>query len=312
MPSNFEMFKKKIDEAVSAIECSNVIDQVNLSKLPILGDIVDTESLLDRCEGICNDLDNNEKPTIRVIQHLACTGGTIISKCISALPNVFLLSEAHPNSQLFPPDGKPMYLPSDISSLCKYAQIPNSKELSEKLFLDNIVEVSKHVSKHAGTLVIREHTHSDFHVGDSVECPSPVIELLSKQFQVKSILSMRDPVDSYLSLLNNGWVHFSPDNFEEYCARIVEMLKFYANTYTFLYEDFIEAPEENLKIICDVLDLNYSEFSIDLFSLEVVTGDSGRNSGSISKRARREMSNSFIVEIEESKSYQLIKDKFVY
>jgi hypothetical protein len=306
------MFKNKIDEAVAAIEDSRVVERVNIDSLAFSGQIIDTESLLDRCESICTDYENNEKPVIRIIQHLACTGGTVISKCISALPNVYLLSEVHPNSDLFPPKGKAIFLPSDISSLAKFANIPNSKKLSEQLFLDNILAVSNHVNRYGGTLVLREHTHSDFHVGNNSECPTPVISILSEKFQVKSILSMRDPIDSYLSLLNNGWLHFSPSGFEEYCERIVEMLKCYDQTDIVLYEDFIEAPEQSIKSICAALDLNYSEFFIDLFSLETVTGDSGRSAGVISKRKRREVADSLKAEIEDSKSYQLIKEKFGY
>jgi hypothetical protein len=312
MPSSFKMFKNKIDEAVAAIEDSSIVERGNIDSLAFSGEIIDTDSLLDRCESICDDYENNEKPVIRVIQHLACTGGTVISKCISALPNVYLLSEVHPNSDLFPPKGKAIFLPSDISSLAKFANIPNSKKLSEQLFLDNILAVSNHVNRYGGTLVLREHTHSDFHVGNNSERPTPVISILSEKFQVKSILSMRDPIDSYLSLLNNGWLHFSPSSFEEYCERIGEMLKCYDQTDIVLYEDFIEEPEQSLKSICAVLDLNYSEFFIDLFSLETVTGDSGRSAGVISKRKRREVADSLKVEIEYSKSYQLIKEKFGY
>lgn len=312
MSSSFIMFKNQIDEAVAAIENSCVVEQVNYTDLSFSGDVVDTESLLERCESICKAFDDNDRPIIRVIQHLACTGGTIISKCISALPNVFLLSEVHPNSKLFPPEGQPTYLPSDITSLCKYAKIPNLRELSEKLFLDNIVAAADHVSKHGGKLVIREHTHSDFHVGESSACASSLISLLSTKFQVKSILSIRNPVDSYLSLLNNGWLHFFPHDFEEYCARIVQMLECYRETDMFLYEDFVDAPEQIIEKMCDVLDLDYSEFFIDLFPLETVTGDSGRSANSISKRTRREMSETFKAEVESSASYQLIKEKFGY
>jgi hypothetical protein len=218
----------------------------------------------------------------------------------------------HPNSKLFPSEGQPMFLPSDITSLCKYAKIPHVRELSEKLFLDNIVTAADHVCKHGGKLVIREHTHSDFHVGESSACASSLISLLSTKFQVKSILSIRNPVDSYLSLLNNDWLHFSPNDFEEYCARVVQMLECYKETDMFLYEDFVDAPEKIIKKVCGVLDLNYSEFFIDLFSLETVTGDSGRSASYISKRERREMTETFKAEVESSTSYQLIKEKFGY
>ena len=35
-------------------------------------------------------------PTLRTIHHFACTGGTVISKCLAALPQVMLISEINP------------------------------------------------------------------------------------------------------------------------------------------------------------------------------------------------------------------------
>ena len=37
-----------------------------------------------------------QKPVIRTIHHLACTGGTLISKCISSMPETALISEINP------------------------------------------------------------------------------------------------------------------------------------------------------------------------------------------------------------------------
>ena len=36
------------------------------------------------------------KPLIRTIHHLACTGGTLISKCLGSMPDVALISEVNP------------------------------------------------------------------------------------------------------------------------------------------------------------------------------------------------------------------------
>ncbi len=41
-----------------------------------------------------------QKQPIRIIQHLSCTGGTLISKFLAAMPNVVLLNEVNPLSQL--------------------------------------------------------------------------------------------------------------------------------------------------------------------------------------------------------------------
>ncbi len=311
MVSNFEYFKQQLDDAVELLESSDIVEKKAIALPNKLDNLVDTQSLLARCESVCNKYESN-KPTIRVIHHLACTGGTLISKCISALPNVFLLSEVHPNSKLFPNEGGPVYLPSDISSLCKYANIPHQSSLANEIFLGSINQVYEHVKKNGGTLVLREHTHSDFHVGEKATDTPSVRRILSDKFNIRSLLTIRDPIDSYLSLLNNNWKHFSPCNFEEYCARIIKMHDCYKYTDVIRYEDFVDSPEEMIEKVCDVLELTYSELFIDLFSMEIVTGDSGRSASYIAKRTRREVSDSFKKEIKDSKSYKVIKESFGY
>ena len=93
-------------------------------------EIKEAEGLLGRC---ANELNENAKPKLRIIHHLACSGGTLISKCLSALPNVYLLSEVHPHTSLALDVNKPRYSPTDISSLAKYANIPFANELADKI-----------------------------------------------------------------------------------------------------------------------------------------------------------------------------------
>ena len=38
----------------------------------------------------------SQKITLRSIHHLACTEGTLISKCIASMPDVALISEVNP------------------------------------------------------------------------------------------------------------------------------------------------------------------------------------------------------------------------
>jgi hypothetical protein len=37
-----------------------------------------------------------ESPVVRTLHHVACSGGTLISRCLAALPGVVLLSELNP------------------------------------------------------------------------------------------------------------------------------------------------------------------------------------------------------------------------
>ncbi|WP_112478442.1 hypothetical protein [Vibrio variabilis] len=132
--TSFNSFKKQLDDALELLESSEQIKQLNLPQ--VTGALmVDTESLLDRCDQVCKKHEQ-EKPTIRVIHHLACSGGTLVSKCISAMPNVYLLSEIHPFTELGMDLDNPSYRPTDLISLSKFSGIPNHRRLAEKLFID--------------------------------------------------------------------------------------------------------------------------------------------------------------------------------
>ncbi|HCE2178911.1 TPA: hypothetical protein NGT44_002469 [Vibrio parahaemolyticus] len=299
--SSFNSFKHQLDSALELLESSEQIKQLNLPQ--VLGaPMVDTESLLARCDQIC-EKHRQEKPTIRIIQHLACSGGTLISKCISAMPNVYLLSEVHPYTDLATGAGKPKYAPSDIISLTKYAGIPNQRELASQLFKQSVDQVYQHVDNQGGILVLRDHTHADFNTQEPIPKKSAIVELLEDDYEIKSALTLRDPIDSYASLVKNGWVHFEPKQFDEYCRRLLLLLKQFSPEQIFKYEDFLKAPQEQMQAICNALDLPFDVTFGDVFGMFKVTGDSGRSSDVIGER-QRIAPEKLIQESHKSKFYQ--------
>ena len=310
MSSSFELFKNQLDEAVGIIEQSKVLGNTNLSLPQTAASLVDTQSLLSRCEQVSKKHEKT-KPTIRIVHHLACSGGTLISKCISAMPNVYLLSEVHPYTDLAIGNGKPKYAPSDISSLTKYAGIPKQRELAGKLFKQSVDQVYQHVAQHGGILVLRDHTHADFNTSDPIPEKSSLISLLEDDYDIKSILTLRDPIDSYASLVKNSWVHFEPKSFDEYCRRLTCLIEKFNSHKIFSYEKFLQDPKKQMQGIAASLDIPFDEKFEDIFSLFRVTGDSGRTSDVIGYRPR-EADESIIRESERSKYFENIKNMRLY
>lgn len=282
MSKNFSQFKQQIDQALSLVESASVIKEQQLPQFNS-DQLVDTQSLLKRCEQVC-DKHQKEKPTIRIIHHLACSGGTLISKCISAMPNVYLLSEVHPFTDLAIGKGKPKYAPSDISSLTKHAGIPKQKDLAAKLFKNSIDEVYQHVESMGGILVLRDHTHSDFNTDQLIPDKSTVVELLEEDYKVQSVLTIRNPIDSYSSLVKNGWVHFEPQTFDEYCRRLLLLLEQFEESQIFKYEDFVNSPQQEMQGLAKALGLPFDGSFEDVFGIFKVTGDSGRGTDIIFQR----------------------------
>lgn len=244
----------------------------------------------------------SQKQPIRLIQHLSCTGGTLISKCLAAMPNVALLSEANPLSPL-QKRGIPKFTPTDLTYLAIQGGFPLIDELSEKLFTTNIGVISEHAQHLGKYLVIREHSHSDFLVGDSPKEMSTIKELLKDDHTILSVVTVRHPVDSYLALLNNGWVHYTPTSFDEYCRRYLLFTECNKAVPQHKYEDFVNEPQTEMKRICEALDLPFNEDFQDVFDLNILSGDSGRSSDVIESRKRREHEEGFRKELKESTTY---------
>ena len=244
------------------------------------------------------------KPPVRVIHHLSCTGGTLISKCLAGLPNVALLSEVNPASEIhmkYLPRG---FAPTDLLSLAKRGNFPHTDELSEEIFRAEITVLANHAKQFGKHLVIREHSHTDFLEGEILNGASTVRKFLQEEHPLLSVVTVRHPVDSYLSLVKLGWNRFIPNTFDEYCRRCTLFINQNEDFPTYKYEDFVNDPLAEMKRMCQSLELPFNEGFLDVFDLGTLSGDSGRTSHIIEKRERRKFDYEFQKEVNESSSYQ--------
>lgn len=252
------------------------------------------------------------KPPVRIIQHLSCTGGTIMSKCLAGLPNVVLLSEANPSSELHVESTPPGFAPSDIIYLAKRAKIPQFKQLCRNIFKADIGVIARHSRLLGKHLVIREHSHSDFLIGEAPKKFSTIREFLKEDHPIRSVLTVRHPVDSYLSMVDRNWIHFTPGTIEEYCRRYMVFIDRNKDVPFYKYEHFVKDPVAEIDRMCDTLDLPFNEDFMDIFDLNALSGDSGRSSPIIEKRERRSFDQDFQKHLEDCRSYQELCEKLEY
>ncbi len=249
------------------------------------------------------NLESSQKPLVRMVQHLSCTGGSIISKCLAALPNVALLSEVNPNSRQH--IGKvPRFSPTDLTALAIYNKFPLIEELSKNIFYADVSVLVKHTTSLGKHLLLREHSHSDFLAKKAPVSQGTIETILGNDFRLLSAITVRNPVDSYLSLVKNNWVEFSPSCFDEYCRRYSLFIQQNAHIPRIKYEHFILDPEAQIKHLSKVLELPYDEDFMEMFDAQGVTGNSGRKSKSITKRKRREYDQAFYQESQKSFHYK--------
>ncbi|MEP1316479.1 MAG: hypothetical protein ABJK83_07695 [Parasphingorhabdus sp.] len=251
----------------------------------------------------------NAKPVLRILHHLACTGGTIISKAISSQPNVALLSEVDPFS---PMGHEHPFRPTDMIGLAKIGSRAASIETQGKLFRSSLDILSKENEVQGTYLVLRDHSHGKYNYGSNIATYPNLRAFLSDTYDIKSILTVRDPIDSYLSLKKNGWEHFSPSGFDEYCRRMLVFLDDHADVPITRYEDFITDPQNVCEALCNTLELPFNPDFARLMPAISISGDSGRKGGKLELRARREISRNETTEFAASAHYAKLAERLGY
>ncbi|WP_157488499.1 hypothetical protein [Desulfobacter postgatei] len=251
---------------------------------------------------------------IRTIHHLSSSGGTLISKCISAMPDVVMLSEINPCSEM----GGLFFDPFDPLKHFqkKYPEISYKDADSFKaIFYERIKWVIEKCKKHQKSLVIRDHSHSDFLFQGVLEHP-PVYSFLNELYNVVPIITLRNPIDSYLSMMKHFSSATDVKSFDEYCKRVLAFIEKYSFAEVFLYEDFVDNPDRTLQRMCEIYGIEYDPSYKNNFHEITLTGDSGRGSKQklkeIKKLDRREYGQDFFQEVKESVSFKQICDLLGY
>lgn len=270
-------------------------------------------TLLEQCATLAAKTPQ-EQP-IRSIHHMACTGGTLICKGLSVMPNVTLLSEVDPLSHMgLPrPRATPPFRPTDLIYAARVALRPVDDALAGRMGLAAIEVLRKSLAEEGRQLCLRDHAHSQYCTGDDPEGRPSLYDMLRDAGPVLSVVTVRHPLDAFLSLQKNAWLHFRPDTLEEYARRYSLFLDHHVDLPIFRYEDFVAAPETVLKQICAVLELVYEPGVETLLPIVQMSGDSGRKSNRrIAPRPRRAVPDVLAREAGKSPTYQQLCDRLGY
>jgi hypothetical protein len=298
----------ELDEALRLLKESEHL--VNVKNLPESQSL--PSNLLDQCLALCKQHYAAEPEPIRMVHHFACSGGTLISKCIASMPNTQLLSEVDPLSTPVAPSDKSRFAPTDMISLMRQSTRGVSTELIFDLFLNNLGTIYLELLNCGLRLILRNHAHSHYCRGAIIPERPSLLEMIETRFSTKSVVTVRDPIDSYMSLKNNGWVHFLPSTFDEYCARYAAFIRTYEGFPIIRYEDFINDPPSEMKKICNILDLPFNPDFREIFSVHRISGDSGRSGDTIEQRPRRSIDAALLREMETSAKYQYVRSLLGY
>lgn len=287
----------ELEKTIDLLQRSGLGQRVSVPAEPLT-------SLLEQCQAVSAEIASRSR--LRMIHHFACTGGTLVSKCIAALPNTILASEIDPLSRLgaATAQGKPPFAPTDLIGGILNAPRHVSDAAITQIFKSSVTASLSALSGQGLALVLRDHPHSHFCTETEISSRPTVREMLSEEIEVLSVVTVRHPLDSFLSLEHNNWIHFAPRTLDEYCRRYHLFLDRHTPLPLIKYEDFQDDPEKSLREICDHLSIDYSPLALDTFWVVALSGDSGRKSRVISKRARRDIPDKVLDEIRKSTQYE--------
>lgn len=248
------------------------------------------------------------KPTVRILHHLARTGGTLISRCLGSMTNVLLLSEIHPDGSA----SRKFNLSVQAHqwfNLFTAEDIAMARQNPNMGFADVIELVSRRCTERNRVLVIRDWTHLDF-TGAPFVKPSyrlATAESLQERFEVIHTTTVRHPVDQWLSIDKLPVFHgrLLLDDFlrgyrlfAEHCVRIGFIR----------YEDFVRSPEQKMHELCKRLSIKYDRGFLDRWSSYTwVTGDTGElalKNAEIKAVPRKPVAPDLLRKFEDNPDYQ--------
>jgi hypothetical protein len=263
------------------------------------------------------NLDGSIRMSLVLLCHPACSGGSLIYRLLVAGFPVLGVSEIG-HALPLPPQG---FHPLDPE-----AQLYARGEMSYAQFGDSLRErIGRCVQIAAARnqrLLLREHTHGYLFAPAAPErIPTTFswyLDQLSpdQRAEVPSIVSLRDPIDTWLGLRWN-FPADPPHQFAEYCDCYLRLLDRVdacrsGKVEVVKYEEVVATPERFFERVSRLLGIAASPDAIEQFAQVEVTGDSGRSSGRLGLRKRRPFTSDFIRTVEATPAYTQLVQRLGY
>lgn len=251
-------------------------------------------------------------PVIRTIHHMACTGGTIICRFLATTPNARLLSEIDPLSTV----SKVQFSPLDLALQYRNAvhNAGGAVQTMEMIdiFMAGLGVIVDKAQAQGARLIMRDHAHSHFCVGSHVPDRPTLRQLLARDYQLRSVVTVRHPLESYLGVLHNKFAHFLPGTLEDYCRRYIAFLDAHEDLPLIRYENFVAHSEKVMQELCQLLDLPYNPNLQSLVPAITLTGNSGRRGDIPEVRPRREIPSDVAQMRQTSPAYDRLCSRLEY
>jgi len=229
------------------------------------------------------------KPRLWVLHNMPRSGGTLVSKCLGVMSSTVLLSEIHPGAQHV----------ESFNALNQaqqwYGLVPELN-WQETEFVDAVIAIQKAATHAKKSLVLRDWSHADYLGPPVTQKPtnSPALmNLLAAHFDIRSIQLVRHPLDTWLSLRRLTLIKKNKIDLSQFLTAYAHYLRNTSADCRLVYEDFLTAPTDQLKRVCESVGLPFDEgYENRWFEFDKITGDTSNSSSlrkkvSINPRPRR-------------------------
>lgn len=211
---------------------------------------------------------------IRILHHMARSGGTVISKCLATMDNVVLLSEIHPVSiQMF----NPLQQAHEWYGLFREEDIKKMQHGGMN-FIEGISLINERCVEQGKILVLRDWSHLDFIGVPFVPKPSfslTLADILKENNPVINTATVRHPITQWLSTSRLAIMQ-EKLSLDVYLSGYRKFAEHCINTGFIRYEDFTREPEHELTALCERLAIKYDDGWRDRWwSYDKITGDTG-------------------------------------
>lgn len=224
------------------------------------------------------------KPTIRLLHHMARSGGTLISRCLGSMQGHCLLSEIHPDGATTLQPKR--YRIDPLRQAFEWYQLIDSQDLEvfrqdPPSFQQLMWLIEQRASARGLKLIVRDWSHIDW-IGAPF-CQPQYESRLADCFPDYTVLrhcTVRHPIDQYLSLMKLGIIAKSNLTIDAYLEGMLEFSQLCDQIGFTRYEDLTHAPDPHLQHICQALDLDFDPGYAERWSsYKYITGDTNFSRG---------------------------------
>lgn len=244
---------KVINESLELLKQASINEQKPaVIDIPIPG-------LLEQCLELCEQHHAQTQEPIRTVHHFGLPIDSPLLSSLATLPNTRVLTDIHPANNSFKDSiTSQTFIAKSINSVYN-TKVFNTAEEDEyriKVFLNELQQTQQQSNQIGKRLLICDN-HCLTQTGKIQS--SDLLSLLKRQFTLRSLIVVADPVDSYPAYCAQVQEGSQALDFEEYCQNILGFIQGNPDLTVVRHEDFVAEPERVMGGICKLLDLPVCE-----------------------------------------------------